>query len=317
MFSTPKTRMEKYFRKNPDIKTIVILGSYGRKSAIHALGTVLSQDFVVTMGVNKKLHPDIVILDYKSMAEFPEIEPDLAVITSIASDEEAKAFFNLANKAKRIMLNFVDVPQEYAKYLMNPNIMTYGDELPANFYFENHDFTTEGYVGDLVDDEGDRIGVKLQVLGEHNIRPITMSAAVAKLFMVQRQHILDGVESIHTLNGRMQPCKGLNDSLIIDDSADIGETSVYYGLRAIYAMDAPSRIVVTDNLAKMGKFDEAHIDEVVILGPKVEHNIKGAKINFFDTEIELVNYLGKHFEPKGIILLEIPLPQIIEGRLWD
>ena len=115
----------------------------------------------------------------------------------------------------------------------------------------------------------------------------------------------------------MQPCKGLCGSIIIDDSADTSETSIYFGLRTIYALDAPSRIVVTDDLAKLGKFDESHIDEVVILGAPVQHNIKGAKISFFATEVELINYLGKHFEENGLILLEIPLPEIIESRDWE
>ena len=136
MFSQ-KSRIERYLRKNPQIKTIVVVGSYGRKSAIRALGMILGQQFVVTMGVNKEVDADIVILDYKSSAEFPEIEPDMVIVTSCRTDEEAQRFFAMANIAKRVMVNFNDMPQKFAKYLKNPNVFTYGDELPADFYFEN------------------------------------------------------------------------------------------------------------------------------------------------------------------------------------
>ena len=235
MFSSPKRKIEKYFRKNPQVKSIVVAGSYGRKSAIRALSALLGETYLVTMGVNKNVQPDVVVLDYGSMSDFPDIQPDLTIVTSCRSDDEAKQFFEVANKSRKVLVNFSDVPLE-------------------------------------------------------DIRP---------------------------LNGRMQPCHGLQNSIIIDDSADTSDISVYYGLRTIYALDAPSRIVVTDDLSKLGKFDESHIDEVVILGAPVEQHIKGAKISFFATEVELVNYLGQHFEDKGIILLEIPLSQIISSRDWE
>ncbi len=316
MFSNPKRRIEKYFRKNPEVKCIVVAGSFGRRSAIRAIGTLLGESYVVTMGVNKNVQPDVILLDFNSMTDFPEIEPDLVVITSCRTDEEAQRFFALANKSRKVIVNFSDVPQKLAKYLMNPEIITYGDELPADYYYENHDFTINGFTGDIVNPDREHIPAKLSILGEHNIRPLIMAAAVAKLFQIEREKIINGLESIRPLNGRMQPCKGLRGSIIIDDSADTSDTSVFYGLRTIYALDAPSRIVVTDDLAKLGKFDESHIDEVVALGAPVDHKIKGAKINFFETEVELVNYLGQHYEENGIILLEIPLPQIIESRIW-
>lgn len=317
MFSSPKRRIEKYLRKNTQIKSIAVLGSFGRKSAIRAISALLGETYVVTMGVNKNIQPDVVVLDYSSFTEYPDIQPDLAIITSCTNDEDAKKFFEVANRAGKVLVNFSDVPQEYAKYLTNPEIVTYGDELPADFYFENHDFTINGYTGDIVNPEREHIPATLKILGEHNIRPLIMGVAVAKLFLVDRQVIIKALEDVRPLNGRMQPCKGLCGSIIIDDSADTSETSIYFGLRTIYALDAPSRIVVTDDLAKLGKFDESHIDEVVILGAPVQHNIKGAKISFFATEVELINYLGQHFEENGLILLEIPLPEIIESRDWE
>ncbi len=318
MFGDPKRQIEKYFRKNQDVKCVVVMGTYGRKSAIRAIGSVLGEEYVVTMGVNKKVHPDVILLDYRSMEIFPNIEPDISVITSCVTEEEAKNYFALANKSRRVVVNFSDVPQKFAKYLMNPEVTTYGDELPADFYFENHDSTLEdGFSGDIVNPQREHIPVTLKVLGEHNVRPLTMAAAVAKMFQIPREHIVRALENMRPLDGRMQPCKGLHGSIIIDDSADIGETSVYYGLRAIYSIEAPSRIVVTDNLAKLGKFDESHIDEVVVLGQKIDHNIKGAKISFFEDRLDMLNYLGQHFEQKGIVLLEIPVPEIIEGDIWE
>ena len=117
MFSSPKRKIEKYFRKNPQVKSIVVAGSYGRKSAIRALSALLGETYLVTMGVNKNVQPDVVVLDYGSMSDFPDIQPDLTIVTSCRSDDEAKQFFEVANKSRKVLVNFSDVPQEYAKYL--------------------------------------------------------------------------------------------------------------------------------------------------------------------------------------------------------
>lgn len=314
MFSSPKRRIEKYLRKNPTVKTIVIAGSFGRRSAIRAIGTLLSETYTVTMGINQGVRTDIAILDYASIEDFPDIAPDIVVITSCKTDEEARRFFEIANKARKVILNYCDVPQVYAKYLTNPEIITYGDELPADYYFENHDFTIEGHTGDIVNPEREHIPLKVKILGEHNLRPLIMAAAVAKMFMIDRATIIHALEDIRPLDGRMQPCKGLQGSIILDDSADTSELSVYHGIRTISALDAPSRILITDDIAKLGKFDESRINQVLVLSAPAKHNLKTTKVAFFDTEIELVNYLGQYFEEGGIILLEIPLSQIISSR---
>ena len=47
-----KRRVERYLRKNPSVKVIVIAGSFGRVSAIQALGTILGQSLTVSVGVS-------------------------------------------------------------------------------------------------------------------------------------------------------------------------------------------------------------------------------------------------------------------------
>ena len=86
LFGSPKRQIEKYLKKYPTIKVIVVAGSYGRKSAIRALGVVLGQAMTVTIGVNKSVLEDVLILDFNSMAEFPDIKPDVCVITRSNGD---------------------------------------------------------------------------------------------------------------------------------------------------------------------------------------------------------------------------------------
>ncbi|MBP5656110.1 hypothetical protein J6X15_00810 [Candidatus Saccharibacteria bacterium] len=316
MFFGTKARLERYFKKNPQVKSIVVAGSYGRKSAIRALGMILGQQFVVTMGVNKNVDADVVILDYKSSAEFPEIEPDMVIVTSCRTDEEAQRFFAVANIAKRVMVNFNDVPQEFAKYLKNPNIFTYGDELPADFYFENNQFSLEGYEGDFIDEERDRLHVKIKILGEHNIRPIIMACAVGKQFQIPKEKLIAGTEAIVPLHGRMSPAKGIHGTIVIDDSAYIAHDDVRLGCATMFALESPAKMLIIDDASKLEGLDTQLLTDICVLGNTTGTDPKNKKIHYFEEEVDLIHYIGERAEEGGLILLEVPLPEIIESYIW-
>lgn len=315
MLFDAKSKIERYLRRNPQIKTIVVAGSYGRKSAIRCIGMIVGQAFTVTMGVNASVDPDVVVLDYNSMANFPDIDPDIVVITSCETENEAKEYFDLANRARHILVNYNDVPQEYAKYLKNPEVITYGDELPADYYFEEHDTGLDGQNGDIVTPSREHITVTVKLIGEHNMRPVIMACAVAKLFQVDRERIMAGIEAIRPVHGRMSPARGLHNSVILDDSASTSSTSLKYGMQALYSIQAPDRILVTDDIRKLDKIDYDLVSEVIILGQKPT-KAANKKVVFFDEEIDLFNHLGSRLDENCLVLLEIPLPEIIESYLW-
>ena len=316
MLFSPKTRIEKYLKRNPQVKTIVVTGSYGRKSAIRALGMILGQQFIVTMGVNKQVDADIIVLDYKSSADFPDITPDMVIVPSCRTDADAQRFFALANVAHRVMVNFNDVPQEFAKYLKNPNVFTYGDELPADFYFENSSFSLDGYEGDFIDEERDRLHVKIKILGEHNIRPIIMACAVGKQFQIPKEKLLAGTDSIVPLHGRMSPAKGIRGTIVIDDSAYIAADDVRLGCATMYALESPAKTLVIDDVRKLDGLDTQLLTDICILGNASGIDPKNPKIHYFEEEVDLVRYIGERAEKGGLILLEIPLPEIIDSYIW-
>ena len=317
LFGSQKKRIEKYIRKNPTVKVIVVAGTYGRKSAIRCLGIILGQAMTVSFGVNTNVLEDVLILDYNSMSDFPDITPEVCVITSCETDEEAEKYFAVANRSRHVFINFNDVPQKFAKYLNNPEVFTYGDEHPADFYFEeNETMSLDGFKGVFYDPERDKLPVTIKVIGEHNLRPVIMACGVARLFKVHRDKITEGAEAIRPVHGRMSPAEGLRGTIIIDDSASTSATSVKYGLQALYSLEAPSRILITDDISKLQRINYDLISEVLILGAKPQGVAINSKVKFFDDELELINYVGKRYEDKCLILLEIPLPQIIKSYIW-
>ena len=163
--------------------------------------------------------------------------------------------------------------------------------------------------------EREHIPVTVKLIGEHNMRPVIMACAVAKLFQVDRDHILAGVDAIRPVHGRMSPAKGLHNSIILDDSASTSKTSMKYGLQALYSIEAPDRILVTDDVRKLAKVDYDLISEILILGGEPTKN-DNKKIKFFAEDIDLINHLGQRLDENCLVLLEIPIPEIIDSYLW-
>jgi hypothetical protein len=312
MWFSPKSKIERYFKHNPDVKLVVVAGSFGRRSAIQAIGSVLGQTFTVGVGVNHEEALDVVIMDFNSSTEFPDVRADYVIIPSCRTEAEAQKYFELANKARNVFVNYNDVPQEYAKYLKNPNVITYGDDLPANYYFEEIEYDVTGWRGAFVTQEGERIPAYVRLLGEHNLRPVTMAVALGRLLHMPQQNIIEGVESIRPLPGHLAPGRGINGAIVIDDSADTSSTSVNLSLRAIYMLDAPSRILVLGKPDYEIKIDRSLVSQVLIMDSRARgQSPNDGFFYFFQTEVDLLAHLAKRMEPDGIVLLEYPLPGII------
>ena len=316
LFGFGKPKLIRYLQKNPKVKTVLVAGSYGRKSAIRSLGIILGQKFAVSFGYNPKVQADIILLDYESAQNMPEFSPDVTVVTAARTDAEAQKYFSAANHSKATIINICDVPKEFMHYLQNENAVTYGDELPANYYFENTAQTFDGQEGDIVNLDGEHIPIKIKLLGEHNVRPVLMACAVARFFGMERAEILEGIANITPIHGRMSPARGINGSYIIDDSADGTPNSVKYGLRAIYSIEAPARAIVIGDLSELEGLNYDMLSDVLVLTDNPPAQAPNEDVNFFSDELSLINYLGQRAEENGIILLEIPLPEIIEGYLW-
>ncbi|MDR3298261.1 MAG: hypothetical protein LBT19_02770 [Candidatus Nomurabacteria bacterium] len=310
----PNRKIQKYFNRNPDTKLIVVAGSFGRRSAIQAIGSILGQALTVGVGINHSEVLDVVIMDYNSSSNFPKVTPDFVIITSCRSDIEARKYFELANGARHVLVNYNDVPQIYSKYLKNPNIITYGDEMPANYYFENADYDLEGWKGCFVTPDNERIPAHIHILGEHNLRPITMAVALGHMFGVPKDKIIEGAESIHPLMGHLKPGRGINGSIVVDDSADTSSISVNLALRAIYPLEAPSRVLVLGGLTPGVKIDPELVSQVLVMDPMGVHENKGAWY-FFRSEVDLMAHLAKRMEEGGIVLLEYPLLGIIDSYI--
>jgi UDP-N-acetylmuramate-alanine ligase len=317
LFGKKKTsRMQDYLAQHPNARTVVITGSHGHTSAINAPGMILGHIFTVSLGAVDGASPDVVLIDTRLEDDLDWLNPDIAVVISCDNDEDARRAFNLANRAKKVVVNYNNVPNNYAHYLLNPEVTTYGNELPADYFFENHEHTVEnGQKGDIVNIEREHIPVEAKILGEHNMRYLVMATIVAKKFGVTREQIIGGLEAVRPVYGRMSPARGLRGSYIIDDSADESPESIQLGLLALYSYDAAARILVIDDVMKLHNINLDLLTDVLVLTETPRDDLP-EKFHQFATEIELINYLGGRLGENVLVLLEIPIPEIIESYLW-
>jgi hypothetical protein len=58
------------------------------------------------------------------------------------------------------------------------------------------------------------------------------------------------------------------------------------------------------------------MSEVLVMGEQPTDMKVNSKVKFFADEIEILNYLTPRLETDAIVLLEIPLPELIQSYIW-
>ena len=183
------------------------------------------------------------------------LKPDITIVTGI-TPEHMEFFGTLAAVAQEelsatdfsdiAIINRDDTPQEYASMLTNNNIITYGTSSLAEYSFEIESFSIgKGYTGRLVNPElGNGIRTTLQVVGEHNIRPIIGAIAVAIRFGMSPQAVVRGAELIRPVPGRMNILRGVKDSILIDDAYNSSPAAAAAAINTLSNIEAPQKIAI-------------------------------------------------------------------------
>lgn len=198
--------------------------------------------------------------------------PDITVVTSVTNgrmqiehplEEVANEMITLANNSKTAMINRDDIEGRFAGFLTNPNINTYGTNSVAEYHFSEHEFTIEGgHSGAIISPENNQgLPVNVHLVGEHNVRPAIVAAAVAYKLGVNEEAIVKGVDSLRPLPGRMNILRGADGSWLIDDSYSSTPLTALSALQSLYSMEVPQRIAVLGNMNGLkGIFEQAHTD---------------------------------------------------------
>ncbi len=208
------------------------------------------------------------------------IRPNIGVITAVSPehmdffremDAVAQEELSVANFSEQAIINRDDISGTFAKYLTNPNINTYGTSAAAEYHYISEDYSVKsGHKGSFIAPEwAEPISVAIHVLGEHTLRPAVAAGAVAVKLGLNFEQVASGLSKIRPVHGRMNVLRGMNDTIIIDDTYNSSPLAAESSIRVLYQLSVPQRIAVLGSMNELGPTSElAH----EILGRLCEPN---------------------------------------------
>lgn len=306
---------------------------------IRSLGQWLAVFKAVNTRIKQPTDVDVIVqeLGTDAIGQIPHfgtyLTPDISVVTSVAPehmeffktlDAVAAEELAAANFSKWALINRDDIPGVYAADITNPNLNTYGTTDAAEYRFDSSDYTfTDGFSGVFIGPEyQDPVPATLHLIGEHSTRAAVAAGAVAAKLGMSAQEVASGLGKVRAVKGRMNILRGLNESVIVDDSYNSSPLAVASALRALYQMNVPQRIAVLGSMNELGDMSQAEhaavgklcdpiaLSYVVTVGedaakylaPVAQTN--GCKVVSFKSPLEAGAFVHKYLERGAAVLFK-------------
>lgn len=261
------------------------------------------------------------------------LKPDVAVITAVTPehmeffadmDAVAREEIAAANFSQLAVINRDDIEGRHAEFLTNPNVTTYGTTGVAEYRFEIQDFDIEkGYTGSVITQEFENpIPTSIKVFGEHSLRPAMGAVAVACKLGLTEAEIAAGLSLIEPVPGRMNVMRGLDDTMVIDDTYNSSPVAAICALQALYSLQVPQRIAILGDMNELGSVSaEEHqklgnycdpnlLSWVITIGEEVEKYLapaakaRGCQVKSFRNAIEAGGFARSVTERGAAILVK-------------
>jgi UDP-N-acetylmuramoyl-tripeptide--D-alanyl-D-alanine ligase len=348
-----KWQAQKYIAKN-NPKIVVISGSIGKTSTTQAIATIVSQSFKVRTTLanyNTDVGIPCSIFGYKfpkliknpfgwawiivknqiqmlSSAQFEVLvleigtdspgellsyswlNPDIAVVTAVAPEHMeffknieavAKEELSVASFAQKTIINKDMIDVSYLKFAETDQLFNYSRT------------------------DIEHIGIKpteLQVIGKHSVDAITAGLAVGKEFGMSMESLRAGALAVTPQPGRMNKLKGIDNSILIDDTYNSSPEAVIAGLDYIYSLKNTQKIVLLGNMNELGETsaeehrrigqycDYKKLHLVVTLGvdannyTATEAKNNGCLVETAQSPYEAADIIKKYIRENAVVLLK-------------
>ncbi len=265
------------------------------------------------------------------LAEFSKyLHPDIAVVTAVSEehmeffgtiDAVAREELSVAGWSKLTVVNRDDVDGKFAEYAKTENIDTYGlgDKAEYRLIVEPAS-PLDGRIGKLITPEWGELPVNLQLIGDHSLKSAVAAACVGAKLGLTSQQVAVGVSKISPVAGRMQVLRGVQHTIIIDDTYNSSPLAVEAAMRTLYEVEAPQRIAILGSMNELGQLsaqlhekvghacDPSKLDWVVTVGEEAEKYLapaaakNGCQVKSFKSPYEAGAFVHKHLKPGAVIL---------------
>lgn len=202
------------------------------------------------------------------------LQPDIAVVTAVSPehmeffktiDNVAREELEAANFSKEALVNYEDIDIKYMSYIKNPKVESYGTGDNSNYRLKYSNFNfKDGYETEFFAPQNSKgsISSKICIIGDYMLRPVVAALAVARKFGMSDEEILASLAKLKPTPGRMNMIKGLNGSLLIDDTYNSSPLAVSSAIQTLYNLDSPQRIAVLGSMNELGDTSEAEHREI-------------------------------------------------------
>lgn len=195
------------------------------------------------------------------------LKPDIAVVTAVSPEhmEFFKTIQTVAAEELKVtefsaysVINRDDVSAEFADLAHTSSLTTYGLGATAEYYFATENFDlAHGYVGKFHTPEYGEIQSNILVASEQTLKSAVAAVAVAAKVGLSVAQIKKGLGLIRPVPGRMNPLRGVNESIVLDDTYNSSPLAAQAALKSLYGYDAPQRIAVLGSMNELGAESEA------------------------------------------------------------
>jgi UDP-N-acetylmuramoyl-tripeptide--D-alanyl-D-alanine ligase len=198
--------------------------------------------------------------------------------------------------------------------------ISYGIKQPADYHLTSVSHSAEGYECDIKHNNEAFLHFSHEAVSETQLYSVLAAAIMGNKLGLTSSQIVGGMAAITPVSGRLRRLRGMNGSLIIDDTYNALPDSVRAGLRVLYALKAPQKIAILGNMNELGAMsaqahteigefcDPAELDLVVTIGPDANEYLapaaaaEGCEVQSFDTPYEAGEYLKSRIKQGAVIL---------------
>ncbi len=256
------------------------------------------------------------------------LEVDYAVVTAIAPehmeyfgelDNVAKEELSVAGFSKQLIYNSDLIPEKYLELLPAGSISYSLHASEADFHMANIFHSAGGYEGDIKHAGEIFLHISHEVVSETQLYSVIAASIVGNLVGLKKTEILAGLSAITPVSGRLRRLRGINNSLIIDDTYNSSPEAVRAGLDTLYKLEAPQRIALLGNMNELGNMsadahklagelcDPTKLALVITIGPDANKYLaaaaeaKGCTVKKFDDPYAIGEFLQTKIEPEAVI----------------
>ncbi len=270
------------------------------------------------------LKPDVVII-----TRMPNCPSHIEFFDSLEKLEEEKISLVKALKKDGLLILNHDDPKVYSLHEMSSSrTVSFGIDQNSTYQIlyliENYQKKEDSGINFKIKYGGNTFPVSLpNILGLHNALIVTSALACTKELGFDLLESIETISSFKTPPGRLSQLKGINNSIIIDDSYNSSPLAQEVAINVLKEMSGRRKIAVLGDMLELGKYTEKEhqnvglkisqvADKLVIVGQRakliadgaIDNNFSKKDIIYFNESDEVGDYLVKEIKEGDVVLVK-------------